>query len=513
MDLRRVGIVWAVLTPVILVAARPLSNASGLGYLTSVMALYGFLFMFTGWAFGKGSTVFAANLGQAAAGNLSAPSNAMAATALTSPTAPTPSHDTLDRRRMLLLRKQARSGGHLVPHTTSWLGGLPALGDQAWPRGASGTALHHLLQVDLSDAATKIDVPGLPTHGSLAFFASAGVDHDGEAEAAVVYVPDPAATTTPPPDLSPACDHTFGNLHSRGAADSDTAAFPRWDVELVAFATDAAVDDLGVRLRATFGADPSRVVSDDTMSALPNETMPSYWDSAQRFVRSVEAALGKTDNLAHLERTIAGYEETLASFAVDGVPEGANPDAMQTTIERSREQAEAMRTAHPELLERTKALRAWAFGRDQWSTMSADDVADLEAHFRPFIKSYPDSAERLWYRYTNQAFNSLEELAQETLRAMITGPAEVFALLPDAVQRSVDSYGLLTLPPHQMFGPGVEIQTAASDNDDKYLLMQVASDRLLGMGWGDAGVIQFWIAPDALAAQNWSQVTATFESH
>ena len=67
---------------------------------------------------------------------------------------------------------------------------------------------------------------------------------------------------------------------------------------------------------------------------------------------------------------------------------------------------------------------------------------------------------------------------------------------------------------HQLLGRGSCVQTAADDMGEEHLLLlQLSPDTALGWDMGDAGVLQYWIRPDDLAARRFENVIATFESH
>nr|WP_235019352.1 DUF1963 domain-containing protein [Tabrizicola flagellatus] len=81
------------------------------------------------------------------------------------------------------------------------MGGLPRLGDLDWPH-CGGRALHFLAQIDMGDLARLAPLTGLPTSGSLAFFA----DTVGWQTARVLHVPGDqmARPDTPQPnDIHP----------------------------------------------------------------------------------------------------------------------------------------------------------------------------------------------------------------------------------------------------------------------------------------------------------------------
>jgi uncharacterized protein YwqG len=67
---------------------------------------------------------------------------------------------------------------------------------------------------------------------------------------------------------------------------------------------------------------------------------------------------------------------------------------------------------------------------------------------------------------------------------------------------------------HQLLGPAFAVQDAPERKGRSHLLLaQFDSDHGLFWGWGDAGVLQFWITPRDLAAGRFDQAVATLDGH
>jgi uncharacterized protein YwqG len=101
-----------------------------------------------------------------------------------------------------------------------------------------------------------------------------------------------------------------------------------------------------------------------------------------------------------------------------------------------------------------------------------------------------------------------------TLLTLASADEHAYATLPERARNFINQNCLL--PPnvwHQMFGYPLNVQTAADDNADKHLLLQLTYDDLMFWDFGDNGVYQFWISPEDLENQNWAAVNMTFECH
>lgn len=151
----------------------------------------------------------------------------------------------------------------------------------------------------------------------------------------------------------------------------------------------------------------------------------------------------------------------------------------------------------------------WTKGHDPWAFMETADAERLESilqrakqDFDPFTTTYAS-------RYiTVPETTTLVVLASAETRAYATLPAKVRTFINETC----------LLPPnvwHQMFGEGLNIQTAASDNAEEgnHLLLQLTYDDMMFWRFGDNGAYQFWISPENLAQQNWAAVNVTIECH
>jgi uncharacterized protein YwqG len=95
---------------------------------------------------------------------------------------------------------------------------------------------------------------------------------------------------------------------------------------------------------------------------------------------------------------------------------------------------------------------------------------------------------------------------------MITGDQRAVGAIPDAVLAMINDTH--RLPPdwqHQMFGLGGCRQDALYEHLCDHLLLQIVYDAMPEFRFGDMGLWQFWISPEALAAGRWDKAELTFE--
>ncbi|MEO9821124.1 MAG: DUF1963 domain-containing protein [Paracoccaceae bacterium] len=389
------------------------------------------------------------------------------------------------RERAVFMYKQPRSDGDVTKGGTSWMGGLPALGDVQWPHDAAGQAMHHVMQIDLSDAGPFLNVQGLPIQGSIAVFVALGEDSK-KFETKVRYVKEPQGETARPETLNPIGNHSFGGPSIHTTDPDSRRTLPRWTVDLVQLAldNDVALNDgktLNQELSAIRPLGTGKNVSTyNFVDDLPNGQDPSYWHSAQIFA--------------------------------DSLVNAARRGAILTAADRAQILGDT--NDWDELIQNMETLAAdmaiWASAHSPWDVMSPADLAAFKEQFTPFEDGRQKSAMARIYHSIPGSFGFLTKLADATLKEMVRGPDEVFRLLPEAIQQATDKDHLTPRLPHQMFGPPNWIQDGPAFHEADHLLLQIVDDSVIGLELS-GGHIQVWISPDDLAAQNWDGIKSYFE--
>lgn len=385
---------------------------------------------------------------------------------------------------------------------SSWLGGLPRLGDAPWPRDDRGVPLPFAAQIDLADLALAAPGTALPATGSLAFFLGTG---------AVVAVPAGEHDfAEPPADLPPAFDEggaPFPAVPGR----LSRWFFPFWPVELAALDVPEPLRDAceplhEAAIEEAMAAQLQRraALRDHPFYAsgvgAPVEAL--WWHSVIHLADQLHEALGFCARPIALQRAaLGGKLAALAQLEAD-------PAAAPETVEAARqtagylaeelEEIEAQCAALPEMAE---ALEGFIAGRYPWTPLAPEEldvVADIlsEVH------------ERFGDLVRQHVPGSLAQLATLSARAMVSGPPEALAALPDDMLERINrDYRLPPIDQHQMFG----LPAGPRDVDrGDMLLLQLGYDDMMEWAWSEAGPYQFWIGTDDAAAGNWSAARLTF---
>lgn len=393
----------------------------------------------------------------------------------------------------------------------SWFGGLPRLGGQDWPRGTDGAPLPFAAQIDLAEiAAANPDTP-LPKEGSLAFFINEG---------AVLYVPPGDHPHTPAPEgLPPAYEETSYPLPSE-ASPVTQPLFPFWPVEAVRMQMPdnlPLIDEDGERYEAIEAAQLTAMEaiaprSQYSFSASSREveglegTGTLWWYCADLVSRQLRASL------ANIPRAIAEGEKMLAAAEAQQARLLAEAEVDETALARSRDRVERDRAAVQQIEARGRALvefaehvAAFAARRDPWAVMSDDEVAVLQEVMDTAHRDFEHLVSWHVCRYP-------ADLRNAAIRRMITGDQRAAAAIPDGMLALINAQ--YRLPPswqHQMFGIGGCRQEALYLHLCDHLLLQIVYDHMPEFRFGDMGLWQFWISPEALAARQWDKVELTFE--
>jgi len=402
---------------------------------------------------------------------------------------------------VILMRKPRERSRDWFGDTT-WLGGLPRLGPVPWPRDAGGRALPFAAQIDLAQLHRAAPGSPLPQVGSLAFFLGTG---------AVVAVPEGAHDFTDPPgDLPPAFDEggaPFPAVPNR----LSRWFFPFWPAEPVALDLPEALRDHRDPLREI--AVEEAMATQLERHAAPRDH-PFYaagvgapvevlwWHSVIHLADQLHEALEAC------ARPLAVQHAALERKRAELHTLHADPDAAdhaQLAADYLAAEVEEMEAQCAELPAMVEALDHFVAGREPWARLTPEEqevVADI----------LPEVHERFGELVRFHVPGSLAALATLSMRALVSGPPETLAALPDEVlERINQGYRLPPVDQHQMFGlPAGRIARDRHRRD--LLLLQLGYDDMMEWCWSEAGRYQFWIGADDAEAGNWSAASLTFES-
>lgn len=422
---------------------------------------------------------------------------------------------------VVLARAARRPGFDVTQDGSSWFGGLPRLGDAAWPRDGAGQLMTPLAQIDLAGLAAAVKVPALPDRGSLAFFAA--LPETGTWSGRVVHVPQPAPSAPPGP-LPQVGNHTFGGPLRRGEPAEGQTLYPRMALELVSVQASGATE------RATFTAEVERALGPGRevdlsaslfKDAIPDPKRPLNRDSLLRFLHGARIALGSGEAAENeLQKARSGYANSIKGLTEKLASDTDERELLQARLDNTLKAVKRLDiilgdfgAATRQLAAELETMADWAQIGDRWQPLSEAEQEGLAPLLEPWT-TYRD----VGWAHLNRTYSvhrGMQDCVTETLLVMAVAEDEVFSRLPEPVRVAVQ--GPWRQPyrqgHHQMFGCPDSIQDAAATNAQAYLLLQLQCDDLAGFHWGDMGVLQFWIRPEDLEAGHWDRAYMTFEGH
>lgn len=392
----------------------------------------------------------------------------------------------------------------------SWFGGLPRLGDAAWPRGKDGTPLPFVAQIDLAELFAACPESPLSQQGSLAFFINEG---------AVVYVPEgDHPQSEPPAGLPPAYDEDGYPLPQR-AGHATRPLFPFWPVEMI-----------GLPLPETQRAYPDEEQHEaiwEAQNALLAERVPRrqyafsvysarkegiegaddlWWYAVHHLIAKLHDALeGAPRLIAMRADTRDQASAQLQKLEADPRSTDGAKAAARAAYERALAGVEEREKQARDLPDFIAALENLAAGRDPWARLTEEELAAVRDTLKALRNDFKDLV-----RF--HVPHSTDDLATLCVRRMITGDAEALAALPEGMLRFLNhGYRLTSCQPHQVFGLAGVVQENLYNHLDDLLLLQVAYDDLNEWRFGDMGLWHFWISPADAAAGRWDKAKLTFE--
>ena len=454
--------------------------------------------------------------------NVSSPDDATDGTAA-DPAFPAPEADFSMSAAIAVIRKP-RAGLDMTSGT-SWLGGLPALGDHPWPR-SDGRPMHHLARIDLAKLHAFDPPADLPSQGSLAFFIGY---ENGRPTGRVLHVTDPAPAPSRPPEDMPI---TYSGDEWAYYNPGHTAAtaprhFPRWPVEFAALPFDD-----GSTLWQTGEPGPAHTemrtlfpeTKDVQFSAYhhretrPELFRPQVWESAQRFAGFLQNALDRVENTRRHHHDMVAINERNLAMIAEGTYKGPGDLTRHQALNAEyRANLDFVLSHETDFAILVAKVSKWAHGHDRWAPMADKDIETLAKISQQAQQNYGRPGPGLWLycqHVPGRLFDSYGA-ARLSLRSMAQDAGPGYDAMPAPLRDELDRFHRLPgiARWHQMFGHGSEVQDAVGSHEAYHLLLQLHSDDLMNWMWGDVGVLQFWISPADLAARRWDKVEMTFDAH
>lgn len=399
----------------------------------------------------------------------------------------------------------------------SWLGGQPLLPDSiAWPEHLqSGYPLHFLAQIDCRFVPRQTGAPALPEDGRLLFFADLDEDRlwedtaDAPVQTRVVHVPEDAVPEAPAPlpDKLPDIDHSDGR--SGPVARVGQRRLAEWPVTLHPIRTyEVSTDKTKPNANPAFIEEADERFAQDILSVLPARP-------GSKRPRLFEITV--------IEDTATGSETVSTRFRADLLGKGFPYTGLVAKTLFGNARANAARRvqdldtqlglmdeADATLVTSRQVLRELTEDLDEVLAVidTLDDTAPLAPPVQEMMVEFIEAG-------VQDETDSVRSVFETTIRQTLVGLARRAAADP-SLRPLFDPvvYDLWwdTLAPHMGHSQhvllGAAQRKAESTAAKGVKLLQLDSDAGCDFMFSDQGVVEFWIAPEDLAAHRFDRAFA-----
>jgi hypothetical protein len=380
----------------------------------------------------------------------------------------------------------------------SFYGGVPLVPSALdWPRSASsGLPLHFLLQVDCASIPARARLDVLPAHGALLFFAdlSAAPADDRAAQGAVVWLDDTSqgawAEVDPPADLPPASgDSALSAWPWALDADDTPQILPRWPfapklIELAAAAHDPAAP-------LTW---PEGSATADALLAAQGTPVAVFALSPNDF---------NVNDSGQMDRPWPGFPHDW--LAIQTL-------AAMLAREAARTSPPAARALWPDLADEDRSALVARIESEcrEWHALArtkaafADVTEPVRDAFWQWLSGYAPLARLVAPRACVAA---VETTLHAVPGSTATFPDELIARIAFRHALAVRTAARIhARVPDRLLAAPSECEADQTERiGQQLLLLELSSDDALGHHLGDH-VLQFWIAPEDLAARRFAAV-------
>lgn len=430
---------------------------------------------------------------------------------------PMPGPTPLARRNPIALTRASRLDPAAAAASKSWFGGQPALGGQAWPVSSDGIPLHFMAQIDLAELQREAPCDILPSTGALLFFMLIGKPAEGQ----VIFVPSPdyQALATPPSEaIAPFSDVNWHRYFHGQPVTQKPLGFPKWPIKYTPLQRDSefVYQPEHVSIDTAVGPKADSYFLDDFFDThMSQDGHPIlFWSAGHMLANELVHAMGRQEerrkavelSINHVEKMLSepGREndqiENLTQHLNDAKARLETLTENAAQFENFVNEAYEFARAHPPSEQVSPKGLVW-FETVLKAIGGSKANPDEKGVFADFIDNQ-------WFAYI-----SLKHLRRDWMRQVCNGSQDGFHALPENLRTMIaETYHRPEEGVHQIFGLARNVQSAATEHEDKHLLLQLNYDWMMHWEFGDLGAIQFWITDENIRGRHWHRAFATMES-
>jgi len=403
----------------------------------------------------------------------------------------------------------------LGQESTSWIGGVPRIDAGQWPRcRVTGLPLHFLAQIDLAAVPEGAAKAGLPEKGWLSFFADTEFSFSAiqnDFPASIVYSEYLAEPCTPPSDLPQPYGQDFEYVleyyvfHPRDR-------FLCSPVELVEVAEKPAAKTAKA---ASLSYDS---IYDPERDGLPFREAAAAWRvlleraiEKKRIRFDVERKQREVDWLSNALDAIRRFEH-LEDDAFKAAIDAAGFTNYSYSPVRARENCE-------ERLEHARNMLSSEKRNEETLPKLMAELSRISEEgeaLSPMTRQDYEILLELTKALTgisSKVYQALPRHMRGVLSILAFGAQPKPVLLPPTVASRWNNKPYSDDGPHLFLGAGKPVQKIDKKLKSYQPLLHLSGDSVLGLSWGDNGVVQFWMHPDDIRERNWDKVKLRMAGH
>jgi hypothetical protein len=399
--------------------------------------------------------------------------------------------------------------------STSWIGGVPRIEASQWPRcSVTGLPLHFIAQIDLSAVPEGATKAGLPAEGWLSFFADTEFSRSSVQNgfpASIIYSEQLAEPCTPPSDLPPPYGQDFEYVleyhvfHPRDR-------FLSSPVELVEVAeTPAAKMAKAASVKYDSTYDPAR-------DGLPFREAAAAWRvllqraiEKKRIKFDVEKKQQQVDWLSNALDAIREFEH-LEDDAFKAAIDAAGYASYSYSPVRAREDCEE-RLEHARNMLSSEKINEETLPKLMAELLRISEEGEALSPMSQQDYEILLEMTKALTAISSKVYQALPRHMRGVLGIQAFGARPQLDLLPPTVAQHWNSNPYSAAGPHVFLGTGQRVQKIGKDFKGCQPLLHLSCDTVLELGWGDMGIVQFWMHPDDIRERNWDKVKLRMAGH
>ncbi|WP_167510279.1 DUF1963 domain-containing protein [Leisingera aquaemixtae] len=393
--------------------------------------------------------------------------------------------------------------------STSWIGGLPKIPKSAWPKSdQTGLPLHFIAQIDLRAATDQPKDLRLPKNGWLAFFIDTNFEGTAQKHGLqpfILYVAEEYEFCEPPSSIPQVFGSNFDHATSFHA-DHPKDRFYRTPVNLQLRDWgdyQSWIQEVGASYNDLFDVErdgpPFRLAAKQFFARIQREfTQRPFYGTRERELMNMkrkEALIEVIENFQHLNGAdFRAAVQRAGHFVIEENPGDALLRAREG-LSDSREKIELLPSGQELLKPFLSKLKEIFTNGAPFEPMSMDEYNLIVEMGRatPF---------------SNELSQGLPRQMRGVLAELAFGHKMDLSKFPRKALNYWNSHLFSARGPHLFAVPFETQPNLEPDEDQSILLLQVASDPVMGFTWGDEAAIQFWIPPENLIRHDWNGARA-----